>query len=209
LEVRFKVNMNKKDDVRIADFLFELGVMRKLLRSHRQLLLTDDMSDNIASHSYRVTMIGWFLAKGEKVDPYKVVMMCLLHDIGEIRTNDHNYLHKRYIKEVTSKVMDEQLGNLPYKDLRSFVEEFEKRESPESVIAKDADLLDQILLLREYAWQGNQEAQIWLKGKGDSKENVQYKNLKTKTAKDIAKSMLTRRPSAWWDNLYQIDKEKE
>jgi putative hydrolases of HD superfamily len=204
-----KTKSKEKDYTRIADFLFELGVMRKLLRSHRQLLLTDDFSDNIASHSYRVTMISWFLAKEEKVDPYKVVMMCLLHDIGEIRTNDHNYLHKRYIKEITSKVIEEQLGNLPYKDLKELVEEFEKRESKESIVAKDADLLDQILLLREYAWQGNQEAQVWLKGKGSAKRNVQYQNLKTKTAKNIAESMFTRKPSAWWNNLYQVDKEKE
>lgn len=45
-------------DLRLADFLFELGTMRKVLRMHRQTLLTDDMSDNIATHSLRVTMIG-------------------------------------------------------------------------------------------------------------------------------------------------------
>lgn len=44
---------------RIANFLYELGTMRKLMRAHRQVLLTDDMSDSIASHSYRVAMIAW------------------------------------------------------------------------------------------------------------------------------------------------------
>ena len=37
---------------RIVDFLLELGTMRKLARSHRQVLLTDDISDNISSHSF-------------------------------------------------------------------------------------------------------------------------------------------------------------
>ena len=68
----------KPDDTQLADFLFEIGTMRKILRAHRQTLLTDDMTDNIATHSFRVTMIGWLLAKKEGVDPYKVMMMCFL-----------------------------------------------------------------------------------------------------------------------------------
>lgn len=57
--------MNNKDNNRIADFLYEIGSMRKLMRMHRQTLLSDDSSDTIASHSYRVAMIGWLLAKLE------------------------------------------------------------------------------------------------------------------------------------------------
>jgi len=68
-----------KDTDKIADFLFEIGTMRKLLRMHRQTLLTDDMSDNIASHSYRVALIGWLLAKEEGVDESKVIKMWRRH----------------------------------------------------------------------------------------------------------------------------------
>jgi putative hydrolase of HD superfamily len=81
-----------------ASFLYEIGTMRKTARAHRQTLLTDDLSDNIASHSYRVTWIGWFLAKAEKVDPYKVLLMCLSHDLSETRSGDQNWIHKKYIK---------------------------------------------------------------------------------------------------------------
>ena len=70
------MNTKKNDTyVSIADFLFEIGTMRKIARSHRQTLLTDDLSDNIASHSFRVTVIGYLIAVGEKLDPFKVVMM--------------------------------------------------------------------------------------------------------------------------------------
>jgi putative hydrolase of HD superfamily len=196
-----KKNNNKKEN-RIADFLFEIGTMRKLLRSHRQTLLTDDMSDNIASHSYRVTMIGWMLASEEKADSGKVVKMCLMHDLGEIRTNDHNYVHKKYIKEFSNEVIEEQLGDLPNSELKKLMHEYEKRETKEAIIAKDADLLDQILLLREYAWQGNKEAEVWLHGKSGQKENNQLKRLKTKAAKSIGKAIYKRSPSAWWENLW-------
>ena len=43
-----------KDLSKIVNFLFEIGTMKKLPRIHQQVLLSQDMSDNIASHSYRV-----------------------------------------------------------------------------------------------------------------------------------------------------------
>ena len=182
--------------------------MRKLMRMHRQLLLTDDMSDSIASHTYRVTLIGWTLAKMEEVDPYKVVMMCLIHDMGEVRTGDHNWLHKRYIKSFDDEIAKEQLGTLPFPDLKDFLEEYEERESKEALIAKDADLLDQILLLREYEWQGNKEASVWLRGKGNLEGNEQFKKLQTGSAQELGKTIFNRPPSDWWNNLWTGDNRK-
>lgn len=193
---------------RIADFLFEVGTLRRLLRIHRQLLLTDDTSDNIAAHSYRVTIIGWILAKMEEVDPYKVVMMCLLHDMGEIRTGDHNWLHKRYVKIEDDEILKDQLGTLPFPDLFDFATEYAKRESKESRIAKDADLLDQILLLREYEWQGNNEARVWLRGKGGQDGNAQMKMLVSESAKELGKTLMEQSPSDWWNNLFTSENRK-
>lgn len=188
----------KDKDLRLADFLFEVGTMRKVLRMHCQNLLTDDMSDNIATHSFRVMVIGWLLAKKEKVDPYKVVMMCMLHDFGEIRSNDHNWIHKRYIKVFDEEIMKDQLGSLPFEELKDFALEYEKRESKEAQIAKDADLIDQILLLKEYEWQGNKEASIWLRGKSNNNGNAQLKKLKFKSSKGLGKAIYNKNPSDWW-----------
>ncbi len=192
---------------RYADFLFEAGTMRKLLRAHRQTLLTDDMSDNIATHSYRAALIGWIIAKKERADPYKVVMMCLLHDFGEVRSNDHNWVHKRYVKVFDEEIINEQLGTLPDPELAALVREYELRESAESVIAKDADLIDEVLLLREYEWQGNREAALWLTGKsgepGDT--NAQRKKLRLESSRRLAESIVARAPSDWWNELWTSD----
>ena len=184
--------MSKKLE-KITHFLYELGTLRKVARSHRQTLLTNDLSDNIASHSYRVTTIGWFLAKLEKADPYKVVMMCLFHDASETRTGDQNWVHKRYIKTFENEVIKDQLSGIPVaRELLDLSFEYEKRESLESKLAKDADLIDQILLLKEYSWQGNQEATQWLKG------SEQAKRLFSRSAKQMAKEIVSQRPSDWW-----------
>lgn len=176
--------------------------MRKLIRAHRQMLLTDDMSDSIASHSYRVSIIGWYLAKKEGADLYKTVMMGLLHDMAEVRSGDHNWVHKKYVKIFDNEITRDQLGTLPYPDLEQIVDEYNKRESKESILAKDADLLDQILLLREYDWQGNKEASLWLTGKGGDTGNAQFAKLKTESAKKLGKAILKEDPSGWWDNIW-------
>lgn len=193
--------MKKEKSSRIASFLYEVGTMRKLARIHRQALLTDDLSDNIASHSFRVAVIAWVLAKEEGVDPYKTVMMALLHDVGETRSNDHNWIHKRYVTIHDSEISKDQFGTLPYSELKEFVDEYEQRESKEALIAKDADLLEQGLLLREYEWQGNKEASIWLRGK-DGKGNEQARFLHFETSKKISKAIYKQNPSDWWNGLW-------
>ncbi len=194
---------------KIAGFLFEVGTMRKLIRMHRQVLLTDDLSDSIASHSYRVAIIGWFLAKEEKADPYKTVMMCLLHDMGEARTGDHNWIHKKYVKVFDEEIVKDQLGTLPYPDFKEIADEYEERKTKEAVLAKDADLLDQLLLLREYDWQGNKEATIWLHGKSGNKTNAQLARLQSEAAKKIGEAIYNEDPSSWWDNLWTSNNRKD
>lgn len=187
---------------RIANFLYEVGTMRKLPRMHRQTFLTDDNSDTIASHSYRVALIAWHLAKIEKADPYKTVMMALLHDMSEARTGDHNWIHKRYVKIFEDEVIKEQLGTLPFDDLEALATEYGKRESKEAIITKQADLLDQILLLREYEWQGNQEAKIWLVGKQAESGQRQLDKLTLESARSLGEKIYETAPSAWWEHLW-------
>ena len=186
----------------MAGFFFEVGTMRKLMRMHRQMLLTDDMSDSIASHSYRVSMIGWYMAKKEKVDLYKTVMMCLLHDMAEARTGDHNWVHKRYVKIYEDEIHKEQFGTLPFGDFKELIDEYKERKSREAIIAKDADMLDQFLLLREYEWQGNKEASLWLYDGKNKDGKKRLARLKTKTAKKLGEAIYKENPSDWWTNLW-------
>lgn len=194
---------NTNRDRSIINFLYEVGTMRRLPRMHRQVLLNDDMTDTIASHSYRVAVIAWFLAKIEGADLYKTLAMGLFHDIAEARTGDHNWLHKKYVKTNEDEVLEDQLGGLPFPDLKELMDEYEKRESKEAIVAKQADILDQIFLLREYEWQGNKEAMIWLYGKeGSEKGAQQLKKLTLPSAIELGKMIYEVAPSEWWDSLW-------
>lgn len=184
-----------------AQFLFEVGTMRKIARMHRQVLFTDDLSDNIATHSFRVAFIGFILAKMEGADWQKVVMMCLLHDTGESRTNDHNWIHKRYVSEDEGQVRQEQLGSFPFPEFADLSREYVERKTKEAIVAKDADVLDQVLLLREYEWQGNKEAAIWLAGKDCPRPYAYLDYTKTESAKILGKEIYDQDPGSWWKNL--------
>jgi len=177
----------------LVKFFFELGSLRKIARSHRQALGTDDVSDNIASHSYRVAAIGYYLAKLEKADPFKVLAMCLFHDAGEARSGDANAVHKKYVKVFEEEILADQFL-LFLSDTSTFaiLKEYAERKSKESLVAKDADLLDQILLEKEYELRGNQEASRWLKSKST------FKRLITPSAKRLAKEIYRQKPSDWW-----------
>ena len=75
---------------KLSLFFYEIGTLRFIGRNHRQTLLTNDISDNIASHSYRVSVIAYFLAKLAKANVKKTVTMALFHDIAETRSGDQN-----------------------------------------------------------------------------------------------------------------------
>ena len=195
-------SLKKSDITRIADFLFEIGTLRKVARAHRQTLLEDDLTDSIATHSFRSAFIAWFIAKQESANPERALLMALLHDFDEIRSNDHNWVHKKYVKVFGDEIARDQFLGLPGGEVfEELVGEYFGRKTKEARIAKDADLLDQILLLREYAWRGNKEAELWLKSKL-KKKNQNHNSFSTETAKKLLKELYRRNPSDWWKDIW-------
>lgn len=189
--------------LRLTNFFFEIGTLRKLLRSHRQTLLTDDLSDNIASHTFRVAMIGYFLAQEEGADAGKVVMMCLSHDLEEVRSGDQNWLHKRYVKVFEAEIAKDQLSGLPGSDeILKLKEEYNTRETKEAKIAKDADLIDQLLLLKEYSWNGNREAEKWIRKKITGEDPGGPNDMSTPFTKSVAQKVLEVDPTDWNEGLF-------
>jgi len=204
--------MKPKEIKKLTAFFFEIGNLRKVLRAHQQILLSYDLTDTIASHSFRVALISYFLAKELKADADKVLKMCLLHDLEETRSGDQNWVHKRYLKVYEDEIRKEQLKELIHsEELLKLSKEYQERKTLEAKIVKDADLLDEIFLLKEYVWQGNKEAKDWLKGthkKGPGGESRQEKLMNTKLAKEIAKEAKRQSPSFWWENLWTSNRRK-
>ncbi len=187
----------------LVDLFFEVGTLRKVQRMHQQEFLTSDPSDNIASHSFRVALIGLFLARQEDVDAEQVMAMCLLHDIPETRSGDQNWIHQHYVEVDEDGIRDDQLEQLPGADnLRELCDDYDERSTPAARIAKDADVLEQILLLKEHAHAGNEEAERWLSDISHYREI-----LSSETALRLADAIRERRPSRWITAIHEVYEE--
>jgi putative hydrolase of HD superfamily len=189
--------MSKLDAKSIANFIFELGSARRIKRSHIQFIGTSD--DSISDHSFRVCWIALIIAKLEGADMGKVVQIALIHDVPEIRTGDLNPVNKIYSKINELAAIQDQTEKLPIKnEVLGFFEEYIERNSIESIIVKDADLIDQIALEKEYIDRGVTSLELWFSN--------QLKNIKLENSKEIAKELICGSSLYWQDELVRIKK---
>lgn len=146
-----------------ANLLYEISTMRKIVRNHRPSLLLDDLTDNISTHSYLTTWAAYIIAKCEKADAEKVLLMAMSHDIAETRTGDMNWINKNYVKVFEDEAIEDILPKgLDYLNIKTVQKEYDKRESIEAKCVKDADRIAQIIILEEQIVTfGNQRAKRW------------------------------------------------
>lgn len=174
----------------IADFLFEVGMLKRTPRSGFQFLGSGD--ETVAEHSLRCATIGYVLAKlSGKVNTERVVLMCLFHDLVEARTGDLNYVNKRYVKADEEAAVRDMTAGLPFgEEIRQLTKEFNERSTVEAKLANDADQLEIILELKELGDLGNRYAADWI--------TSAMKRLRTDEGKRLARSILNTDFSAWW-----------
>lgn len=182
--------MKKPNYKLVADFLYEVGILAKTPRSGFHFLGSGEQS--VAEHLNRTTYIGYVLATLEGgVNVGEVLKMCLFHDLGEARTSDLNYVHQKYANADEYKAIDDLAKTLSFgNELRRIARDLKQRKRKEAIIAKDADQIELILSLKEQADIGNTRAKTWIPSV--------VKRLKTKTAKELAKSILKTPSDDWW-----------
>ena len=174
----------------IANFLFEVGMLKKTPRTGLQFLGSGD--ESVAEHIFRVVFIGYTLSRlVGNVDEARIVKMCFLHDLPEARTGDMNYVNKKYVTAYEDKAVKELARTLPFgDDIESLIDEFNRMETLESKLANDADQLELILQLKEYHDLGNRYADEWI--------DYALKRLTTDVAKELAKTIRETDSSFWW-----------
>ncbi len=182
--------MRKKDIHQVANFIYESGILSKTPRSGLWFLGTG--SQSVAEHTLRTVFIGYALSYlTPKSDKNKVVLMCLLHDLGEGRTSDLNYVHQKYGRLAEAQAIADISKSVPFgKEIKRFYDQAEAKQTLEAKLTKDADQLEWIATLREEEVKGNTKAKAWLKSA--------YRRLKMPIAKKIGKALLTTHPDQWW-----------
>lgn len=144
----------------ISDFFFELGLLNRVKRSGFDFLGTGDQT--VSQHSYRMAVIGYYLAKVMGADTLKIILISLFHDVCEARTGDLNYVNKLYANTDEEKANRDMLKNTPFEaEITELLSEFALKESLEARICMDADQLEMILTLKEELDRGNSSAEKW------------------------------------------------
>jgi len=184
----------------VLQFISEAGMLKRVKRSGWSVLGIDN-AESVAEHSFRCAVIGYVMARMEKVLPYRVLLMTLFGDIKEARITDLHKMAQRYFdfEEVEEKAFDEQINNLPKtikRELQAMRREYRIQTTKEGVIARDADILECLIQAKEYQAHGYLEAEKF------TRKAPRY--LKTKSAKKLRRLAKTAKINDWWLKLSEF-----
>lgn len=174
----------------VVNFFFEMGMLKKTPRSGFQFLGSG--KESVADHSFRVALIGYTMAQlCPHVDPYKVLSLCLFHDVPETRTGDMNYVNKRYVDVRENEAIEDLAQSLPFgHEYKELMREYRENKTEEARLVHDADQLDLILELKEQNDLGNNYARKWI--------HFALKRLQTDTGRKMAAQIMRTDSTAWW-----------
>ena len=178
----------------IADFLFEGKILKELPRAGYHFLGSG--SENVAEHSFMTALIAFAISRIEpEVDKEKVISMALLHDLGEARTGDLNYVQQKYVAINEKKVLSDLTSDLTFgEDIAKLINEFNECKTREAKLANDADQLSFILELKKLQDTGAKSPEKWIA--------IVMKRLITDTGEKIAQSIISTDWDNWWLNNY-------
>ncbi len=174
----------------LVDFLFEAGFLKRLSRSGYAYLGSGD--ESVADHTCRTLFAAYVLAQlSEGIDMERLLKLCLFHDFPEARMGDLNSVQKQYVEAMEEKVLDEAAERLPFgEEIAGLVREFNEKETPEAILANDADQLDLLLHVKEQADMGTARTDPWLEGA--------YRRLRTEPARRLARLAMETDSTDWW-----------
>ncbi|MFJ6382396.1 HD family hydrolase [Kitasatospora sp. NPDC092039] len=176
----------------VANFLFEAGTLKQTKRTGWWMAGVRD-PESVAEHSWRTALLASIIAKLEGADPARAAYLATWHDIAETRTGDVNYVGRKYATSADPEaVTADQVVGMPEilaSAVQELIAEYEAKESPEAICARDADKLECLIQGIEYRAQGYANAQRWI-------DNSRGR-LTTKTAHELADTMLATDSLDW------------
>jgi len=202
--MKSSVKKDKKINPQVAalNFFAEAGLLKRVKRSGWWVAGIKD-PETVAEHCFRCAVIGYYIAHCEGVDPYKVVTMTLFNDIHEARINDLHKMGHHYIdfRDAEKKAFADQIVHLEKRvkaALQTMREDYDRQDSQESIVARDADILECLIQAKEYVDLGFPVARTFFKRAPD--------HLKTTTAQKLWQQALSWDSHAWWQNVVKFER---
>ena len=194
--------MSRSINKKILDLFAEAGALKRVKRSG-WWMTGSPTDESVAEHSFRCAVIGYVLAGMEKADPYKVLLMTLFNDIHEARIGDSHKVAHRYIdvRSAEKRAFTDQVDSLPAflgKELSGMRKEYDGQETIESLIARDADILECLIQAKEFLDMGFKKAEKFFK--------TAPSHLVTESARELWKTALNWDSGEWWEKLGKFER---
>ena len=133
------------------EFILEIDQLKSILR--RSYLLNEERFENSAEHSWHLAIMAIVLSEhsNEPVDVARVIKIVIVHDIVEIDAGDTFVYDSELVSTQAEReklAADRIFGILPddlRDEIRSYWEEYEAGETPESKFAAALDRLMPVL----------------------------------------------------------------
>ena len=131
-------------------FLNIMHIAERLKDTLRHSYTSTGRPESVAEHSWRITLMCFFLQyEFPDADMSKVMEMCLIHDMGECFTGDiPTFLKTESDETREERLLDEWVNTLPEpysKKMRELYAEMSKMETVEAQIYKALDKLEAVI----------------------------------------------------------------
>jgi putative hydrolase of HD superfamily len=146
----------------IANLLFEARILKEIPRSGYHFLGSG--RESVAEHTFLTAFVGFVLAQMHPhADRPRLLEMCLIHDLGEARTGDLNYVQKKYVVADENRAVDDLSRQVPFGNtITRLFAEYTACETTEAKLAHDADQLALILELKALCDTGYDGPADWI-----------------------------------------------
>ncbi len=179
------------DEKNLLKLLFELGVLSRTPRTGPYHVgITNQQT--AAAHSYRVSVLAYFLGVRERADTAKILKMCMIHDMPEARLLNQTFIQKAFysVNDKAVSALSKQLRNLEgSQELEILFSELTACQTKEAKIVHDANALEALVEAKEYMQQGVTIMERWFLDK--------RKGLMLETSKKIF-DILEKETIHWW-----------
>ncbi|MEV4282912.1 HD domain-containing protein [Actinoplanes xinjiangensis] len=182
------------EQINTADFLYEVGVLKRTARTGWALARIANR-ESVADHVFRTAVIAMTLAATAGADPDRTAALALLHDLPETRLGDMHHLTRRYLDEPKPfrRVIDDQTAGLPapVRDLiRARAAQWLDQDTEEARLARDADVLDSLLHVRESLADRPELCRRW--------EDYLAASVATDAGRSLLAEIRATGPDDWW-----------
>ena len=127
-----------------------LHVAERLKDETRHCTTTKGAPENVASHSWRMALMAYFMTdEFPELDMNKVIKMCLIHDLGECFTGDIPSFEKTAADTAREDgLLARWVAGLPQpycRDMAALYAEMDALETPEAKLYKALDKLEAVI----------------------------------------------------------------